>query len=235
MRVGFLVAAALSFLAVIATFSRGGFLAGTTGLFTFAILQKHRLRWFGAMAVALVIVVSVALPDGYRDRLNTPYDQDKSSLGRLHYWRVALDMSMALPLGVGIQHFNEVYDLYDPSDDGFGTSRSVHNSHLQILTESGFLGFAAWLFLLFYSIVLSLLVRRRAKALPGDHVNRALYRSLGGGLAAVFVAFTVGGTFTAIGWNDLTWCLFSVVAALDRVSRADVQMATRTIECAKAA
>jgi O-antigen ligase len=137
-------------------------------------------------------------------------------------------MSAEFPLGVGIQNFNNVFDRFDESGGAaFGTGRSVHNSHLQVLTEAGVFGFAVWLFLLVYSLILG--VRTRRRALKGQGPNRQLYGALAEGITAAFVAFIVGGTFTAIAWNDFIWCLFAILAALDRLSRAESQLAAAVV------
>jgi hypothetical protein len=45
------------------------------------------------------------------------------------------------------------------------------------------------------------------------------------GMILSLVAFLVGGAFIALSLNDLTWYTFSFVAALDRLSRHNVQFA----------
>lgn len=223
-RRGFFAAGCLSLLTVVATFSRGGLLAAVAGLLVYGLLRGLSVRWLVAAAVVAVAAVPfITVPEGYTDRLKTieSYQDDASAAGRLYFWTVALEMSADQPLGVGIQNFNNMFDRYDSTGGlAYGTGRSVHNSHLQVLTEAGFFGFAVWIFLLFYSVSLGLRIRRRA--LQSDGPNRLMYVALAEGITAGFIAFIVGGTFTAIAWNDFTWCLFAILAALDRLSRAEV-------------
>ncbi len=224
-RFGLRAAGTLSLLTVIATFSRGGFLAAACGLIVLGLLRGIRLRWhLGAVVVAGALWAFMPLPDGYTDRLKSigTYAEDASASGRLHFWAVALNMSWNQPLGVGVENFNRTYDRYDPSEGGaFGMSRSVHNSHLQVLTEAGFLGFGVWVFMLINAVVLALRVRRRGKS-PGQ-TSGMLYTSMAEGMAAALVAFIVGGSFTAIAWNDFVWCMLAILAALDRVSLREIQ------------
>jgi probable O-glycosylation ligase (exosortase A-associated) len=212
----------LTLLTVIATSSRGGFLAAAAGMLTFALLRKMSLRWLAGMAIASALFYTYApTPEGYADRLRTiqTYEEDESASSRLHFWRVAVDMSQAQPLGVGVQNFNNVFDQYDFLQGQFGKGRSVHSSHLQILTEAGVIGFAAWIFLLLYSVLVGLKVRKRVRTWTGPDAR--LYASLADGLVAAWVAFIIGGTFTAIGWNDFVWTVFGITAALDCVTRAE--------------
>jgi O-antigen ligase len=222
-RLGLAAAGWLCVLAVVATYSRGGSLAVACGLVVYGLLRGLRLRWILAVGVVGVLVWTIIPPpEGYTERMRTigNYQDDESAAGRLYFWSVALVMSWDQPLGVGIQNFNSVYDRYDPSGGAaFGSSRSVHSSHLQVLTEAGMLGFTAWLFMLFYALVLGLRVRRRGRS-PGCP-NGALYTALAEGFTAAVVAFIVGGAFTAIAWSDFVWCVLAIIAALDRVSRAE--------------
>jgi probable O-glycosylation ligase (exosortase A-associated) len=220
---GFNVAGALCIVTCVSTFSRGGFLAVVAGLTVFSLAGGLRIRYLlGAGALAGALYLAMPVPAGYTERLGTirTYQEDESASSRLHFWRVALDMSLANPLGVGIQNFNSVYNRYDFSGGRYGLNRSVHNSHLQILTEAGMLGFAAWLFLLFGSLATLRRVRKRAIAAGGPNVQ--LYVGLSDGLVAAICAYIVGGTFTAVGWSDFLWCTIAVTAALDVVSRSEV-------------
>jgi probable O-glycosylation ligase (exosortase A-associated) len=226
-QLGCTTAGVLSMLTVVATFSRGGFLALLTALFVYTLLRGLRSKWIIAGAAAVIMVVSfVPMPSGYVDRMKTieTYGEDASAENRLHFWRVALDMAADQPLGVGVQNFNSVYDQYDYLDGAYGRSRSVHNSHLQILTEAGFLGFAAWVFLLWFAVVVAFRVRRRAKQV--DLPNAALYAALADGMIAAMAGFVVGATFTAIAWSDFLGAIIGIIAALDLVSSRE---ATSTV------
>ena len=221
-RMGCVAAGVLSLLTVVSTYSRGGFFAAATGLLVYALLRRLRVTWLlGAAAVAAIVLTVTSLPSGYTDRLKTvqTYQEDASASGRLHFWEVALRMSLDQPFGVGVQNFNQVYDRYNFSDGEFGSSRSVHNSHLQVLTEAGFLGFAVWTFLFVYTFAIGFRIRRRSRQMPNGH----LYTGLAEGLIAAFAAFIVGATFTAIAWNDFVICMIAFMAATDRVSLSAVE------------
>jgi probable O-glycosylation ligase (exosortase A-associated) len=228
--VAFTVAGGLSVLTVIATFSRGGFLAITVGLVVYALVRRVPIGWIAGAACAAGLLFTLApLPEGYTDRLETiqTYKDDESASSRLHFWRVALDISSEQPLGVGIQNFNHVFDRYDYLHGRFGQGRSVHNSHLQVLTEAGVFGFIVWVAAIAYTIVLGFRIRARGRLMT--NADGAMFVAIADGQLAAFTAFIVGGTFTAIGWNDFVWCLFGMTAALDRVSWEQSQVA---VQCA---
>jgi O-antigen ligase len=144
---------------------------------------------------------------------------ERSALGRLHFWQVALDMVADHPMGVGLFNFEAAYDQYDFTNGRYGRNRSVHSSHFQVLAETGYLGMFAWTSLLVYSFASLLRIRRRASYpdLAPDDAN--LFLCAANGLIASLAAFVVGGSFVAMALNDLTWLLFAMVASLDLISR----------------
>jgi len=216
----------LSCLTVVGTFERSGFLALVTVVLAYSLLQPKRGRALVVAAVvALIAVAVIPVPKGYADRMRTirTYEEvgDASALGRLHFWQVAWDMALDKPLGIGLRNYEPLYDSYDFSNGLYGRERAVHNSHLQILAENGFAGFGVWLFLLGYSYLLLIRVRRRSSRGSCPNGSNRFYLTTSNGLIASQTAFVVGGTFLSAAHNDLTWYSFGLVAALDLLQRAE--------------
>jgi probable O-glycosylation ligase (exosortase A-associated) len=214
----------LSAMTVVSTFSRGGLLALAAGTLAFVAVQRQRIRAAVFVAVALLVLyATVPLPAGYTDRIATieSYGEggDVSAISRLHFWRVALNMAAHQPLGVGLFNFPSNYDRYDTSSGEYGSERAVHNSHLQVLTETGVIGAAAYVFLFAWSAVLVARVRTQSldpRLAPSDS---RLLLTAANALFASMAAFLVGGTFVSMALNDVTWITFALIAALDRVSQ----------------
>jgi O-antigen ligase len=228
-----LAAIPLSCLTVIGTFERGAFIALMVSLLTYILLQKRRI----AALVASALVVSIALlivpkPEGYTERLATirTYEEvgDRSAMGRLYFWSVAIRMVIANPLGIGLRNFEPLYDQYDTTDGLYGHERAVHNSHLQVLAENGFLGFAAWLFLFGYSYKVLFRVRKIAadERMPSDASR--FYFTVANAFIVSQTAFFVSGSFYSAAHNDLTWYNFGFVAALDILARIEHQAVDNT-------
>jgi len=233
LRAAFFAAAPLSAFAVIGTFSRGGFLALVSAGLTLALLHRRKFRAFLlAVVVAVPVAAFMASQEGYLDRLRTiqTYEEtnESSALSRLHFWRVAVAMAMDHPLGVGLFNFESAYDSYDRTYGAFGSHRSVHSSHFQVLAETGFLGLAAFEGLLLYSIVCALRIRRRSYTPNLDPADAQLFLSAANGLIASTTAFVIGGAFVAMALNDLTWMLLSMVASLDLISARACEQAAST-------
>lgn len=97
------------------------------------------------------------------DRLGSMVDleRDESARARFAIWINTLGMVRDHPLlGVGIGNFQFNYPLYahrvvkDPSFSAEVTAKEAHNDYVQLLAESGILGFGAFLW------ILTLLARR---------------------------------------------------------------------------
>jgi probable O-glycosylation ligase (exosortase A-associated) len=223
-RRGFLVAVPLSLFGLVSTYSRGGFLALLACGLVFLLLQRRRLLYLTiAVTAASLLLLIVPIPKGYIDRIQTieSYEEvgDASALGRLYFWGLAVNMALDHPLGIGLKNFESAFDQYDTTNSQYGHRRSVHNSHMEVLAETGFDGFFIYTGMFVYAFLSLLRVRRRSKA---DHLSagdRVFLRTTADALITSVATFLVGGSFVALALNDLTWLTFALVAALDRISR----------------
>jgi probable O-glycosylation ligase (exosortase A-associated) len=222
---GFLAAVPLSIFMVIGTMSRAGFLAIATAVLIYISLQRSRL--VPLVTVTLVVLLAlpfVPTPEGYFDRLNTirTYDeeQESSALSRLHFWQVAVRMVAAHPLGVGMRNYEKAYDNFDFSGGQYGSGRSVHSSHFQVLSELGYAGAFVWVSLFVCAFVVANRTRAFGKRpdLPPDEAR--FYLTTANALMVSMAAFLVGGAFIALALNDITWYTFAAVAATHRLVNA---------------
>jgi putative inorganic carbon (hco3(-)) transporter len=222
-RRAFFLSVPLAAFTVVSLFSRGAAVAMAASALVYVLLQERRLVYVLGLAAFLTAAIA-ALPfqARYLERLQTigSYEeiQDNSALGRLHFWQVAIDMVRENPLGVGLFNFQPAYDHYDSSGGAYGTERSVHSSHFQVLAETGFAGAALWCVMFVVAIWKSLRVRNRARQLPEQSEDRHFLFTMANALLVSMVGFLVGGAFLALALNDLTWLTFALVAALDRLS-----------------
>jgi len=207
-------------MSVIFTFSRGAFLALIVSLFAFALLQKRTtLALVGLALAGLIGAAVVPVSREYLDRVSTirTYEEvgDDSALGRLHFWRVAINMAKDNPTGVGLRNYEAAYDRYDFLQGRFGNGRAVHSSYFQVLAETGFAGLAIYVAL--FGFAAATLLRIRRAKYPSDD-ERRFFRSSANALLCSMIAFMVGGAFLSLALNDLSWLTFALVAALDRLS-----------------
>jgi len=219
------LAVQLSTLTLIGTFSRGGLLALAAGALALLLVQRRRVLTVAATAVALALAaLFVRLPEGYSSRMQTitTYEEegDVSALSRLHFWRVALDMAKANPTGVGLKNYIERYDEFDDLDGAYGTARSVHSSHLEVLAETGFAGATIWASMFVYAFLTCLKMKHRTTASRFSRETARFFDTSANALLASMTAFLVGGAFIELALNDLTWLTFGMVTSLQLLHKA---------------
>ncbi len=222
-RRGALLAIPLSVGTIVATFSRGGLLGLSVCVLVYVMFQRRRMAMLTAMAAVLIpAVIWIGLPEGYLDRMQTirTYQQvdETSAVSRLHFWEVAVAMARARPFGVGLRQYEEAYDRFDFSNGQYGEYRSVHSSHLQVLAELGYAGAAVWAGLLGYAAFAAFRIRQRAKRKNLAPDVSWFLTTYANAFLASMAGFVVGGAFIALALNDITWYVFALVAALDRLS-----------------
>ena len=205
----------------LSTFSRGGFLAcGALGVH---YLLRTRHKFIGIVALTtLCLLLGGVLSDAYWSRVGTiatatettENPDEDSSGGRLHFWRVAIDMANDMPLtGVGHRAYEVMYDRYDTSDGEYGQHRAVHSSWFGVLAELGYPGL-----LIFVLIVINaLIVCRRARRLADRHPELANLAHYGVAIEGALVVFVVGGTFVHFQYVEMLWHMFAFSAVIERL------------------
>ena len=222
----------LRFLAVgvvlraLTTYSRAGFLTGCVLAVAHAFRNGGR-RKVHALA-GLVVVVSIVLavlPQEYWDRMDTinTWREDASASGRVHFWRVAVEMGDTHPFtGVGFTSFRMAYDKYDFSRGAFGAGRDCHSSWFGVLAELGYVG------LVLFVLVLgsAFLACRRVCALARANSQNEELQEIGQYAAALrlsLIAFFVGGSFVSIYHNEMMWHLVALSMVVEVLARKSVE------------
>ena len=188
-----LAAFAFAIVAIFATGSRGGLIAGVVMIAAaFALMRRQRLRVGVIVVVGLAVgAVWVSSSDSTLSRLR---DFNTSGTGRVDLWTVALRMWEDHPIaGVGFMNFPTVSRDYVLQPGQIGTEfiindpKETHNAYLGKLAENGVVGLA-----LFLAVAIALIratwqaVRRLEEA---GELDATLTRAIGiaqiGALAAL--------------------------------------------------
>lgn len=214
-----LAALVLSVAAVIATFSRAGFITlAVIGVAAFGAMVRR-----GALGTAVVIVFMalgafVLIPDQYFSRLatitNIEADTTGSAQGRWDDYFVSMEYIRQHPLtGAGLGQ-----DLLAlNATRGHATWRSVHNAYLQAAVDLGIPGLALLSGLLLASFANARRVRRRAMRMPA-------LRDLGvmaSGVNLSLLAFSVAAFFHPIAYQFYFFCLAGLAVALVNACRSE--------------
>ncbi len=138
---------------VILTYSRSGFIGLAAGIAGILFLQKRKTK----LIIALVVLALLILPrlsEKYTNRIDTieNYEEDVSAMGRVATNYAAINMFKQNPImGVGAGNFNNVFLAYTPPEylKWVEEGKSIHNIMLQVASETGLLGLAFFLPLVF--------------------------------------------------------------------------------------
>ncbi len=174
-------ATALIAAALLASWSRGGWLGAVAGVGVVIVARSRRAAILAGVAVLLLLLavllgsVSAAqLPQPITARLQeipaffgagNPLGQEVNDdnfavIERLAHWKAAERMFTAAPLlGVGPGNYAAAYDIYRlPAwTEPLG---HAHNIYLNVLAESGIIGFAG--FVVLWSVSVAFVLRRRS-------------------------------------------------------------------------
>lgn len=212
-------------LALLLTFSRGGWVGLAVAALVFAVFYDRRLA--AVLLIGALLVVSV--PAGQNlvlPRLRSIVSpNDSSSIYRMAVWRETADMIADFwPSGVGLGHraYMTAYPQY--MHDRTKRPFHAHNSYLQLLAETGVLGLLAFAWLVWRLFRSSLACLRAVARRPvGDPYARPLRALLAGGLAALAGALVHGLVEPLLYIPRVTftfWFLAGIVLCLAKVCPA---------------
>src|SRR5262249_46848070 len=128
--------------ALVLTASRGGFASFLVELLMAAVYLTRRSssrKWL-LLAGLVVVGLGILMFFGF---IRSPWVQeDESAAMRLLFWGFASTLFLSSPVvGVGYGNFRALYDIPGVASGIF----DVHNLYLQLLAETGLIGFAAFL------------------------------------------------------------------------------------------
>jgi O-antigen ligase len=235
--------AVLLAVAVVVSFSRGGFLGlAAGGLYCF-IASRHKLRDLALLLVAALAFVGLA-PQSYLDELETIVSgsQQGTAESRRFLWTTATRMWQQNPvLGVGGLNFSWQVGRYQPRDDFLSpayqerdwSGTTTHSLYYQMLAEQGTVGMAllAAMVLLHFRTLWRL--RRDLRRIPGLHPDVIREADLyGGGLGGAMFAFLVSGAFISVAYYPYHFYFAGMAVGLDAALRRE---AARHLEAAAGA
>jgi probable O-glycosylation ligase (exosortase A-associated) len=204
---GLLSAQILSVLAVLATYSRAGFLALSMVLLIMALKSRRKVIYSALLAIAIVMLISF-MPVEWADRMHTieTYQQDASALGRINAWWFAYNLANDRPFtGGGFNCFTpKLFRTYAPEPNNH---HDAHSIYFQLLGEQGYPG-------LFLFLTLGLLTWRTGSWIV-RHARERTSLLWAGDLAAMcqvsLIGYAVGGSFAGLAYFDLPYHIMAIV------------------------
>ena len=203
----YLAAAGLMVGAVIATFSRGGFLGLVAVALTLAWKFGRKNRPLVVIASVIVVVAVMALAPGeYSARLSTIWGGDalgSSSARQEIFWRSVLVAARYPIFGVGIGnfHFRSIHEQVS------------HNSYTQVAAELGLAAFVIYVLFLIYP--LKRLRKIERACVEVKEADKFYYLSVG--LQASIIGYMVGSFFASVAFLWYVYYLIAFAICLRRL------------------
>ncbi|MDR0787712.1 MAG: O-antigen ligase family protein [Gemmatimonadota bacterium] len=207
--------------------SRGGFLGllavGLYLLFQFSAVRKPtRFAAVGVIAVLMMTLAGNQFWGTMGTLLNLQGDYNmQGENGRKAVWLRGIDYMMQRPVtGVGFQAFPTAEGTISAHADrqmyGLGVKWSAaHNSFIQIGAELGISGLVAFLVLLGYAVFTAQRLGQRRNP-DGSVPDEAVMAQ---GLVGAVIAYGVCGFFLSQAYACVSFMLFAMIVALDKVCR----------------
>ena len=193
--------AAVGAVALMYTFSRGGYIGFLAGMLTLGVLKK---RVYLVAVVMLLLTWGLILPASVQERINMTYSKDagleSSAHSRMELWQDAGQLILDNPVfGTGFATYRFMGRV--------GDLRDTHNFYVKMLVETGIIGLV---------IVLVLMAKM-------TWLSRSLYRQedpffkgVGLGLLALCAVMVVvnlfGDRWTYIEINGVLWVMLGMAA-----------------------
>jgi O-antigen ligase len=193
---------------VIATFSRGGFLALviSLGVLIWKLARRSRLL-LGIVGATLIVLFIVVAPAGYGARVSTT--KDDSAIARLDDLKRSLVLAIRHPVfGVGMDN----YILFS------NVNKATHNAYTQVASE---MGIAATVFYVLFMIA-PLKRLRNIERESVDTKSRRRFYYLAIGLQASLVAYMVASFFASVAYLWYVYYLVAYSVCLRRIYQAAI-------------
>ena len=201
----------MSIVAIIFTYSRGGFLA--LGIVSVLLMIKAKYKSLAVITVALGSILAIWLvPSQWGDRMNTiqAYEQDGSAMGRINAWRMAWNLALDRPLiGGGFEAFTpQMFRKYAPEPDNV---HDAHSNYFEMLGEQGFIGLGLYLLLIASCIIRLRFFKSRVRNDPALQWAQ-YYPDM---LQVSILAYVVGGAFLGRAYFDMFYQLVGAIVILN--------------------
>jgi O-antigen ligase len=224
-------------IAIVVSFSRGGFV-GLVALVIYGVLvSPHRIRNLALLAVAALVFYASVTPS-YRAEVASIFENKEHDTGeaRVFLWRTAWTMYLDHPVvGVGVGNFNWNTGRYQlRAKTGRFASReyierdwtmaAVHSLYFTILSETGTIGSLLALGMIYEHFATIRRTRKfvagHASASPRVRRETTLY---GVGLSMAMVGFLTAGAFLSVAYYPYFWMLSGLSVAWERATRAEIE------------
>ncbi len=215
----------LNIIAIIGTYSRGGFIGLMILGMAFWWTSKRKLL-YGTIAAIIIPLFFAFAPGEWKERqstVKTAAAEDGSFIGRLWAWKISTLIAMDYPLTGGGFHAvkdRPLWRYYAPMTPDFGpiptppipddlAPKAAHNIYMQVLGDHGFGG------LFIFMMILLMTLRTNAKNRRWAHDHGELWLVyLSRALTLTLVGYCITGGNVSLAYFDLFYTVVGLVCAI---------------------
>ena len=225
LKIGLILLIILNVIAIVGTYSRGGFIGLAVLAFAMWLKSKRKLAIAFVALISLPIIFASA-PSQWIERqstIETAATSDGSFIGRLWAWKIATLIAIDNQItGGGFKATTDpiLWATYAPETSNFGfidtpaipirkTAIAAHNIYFQVLASAGFVG----LFIFLAMLLTTLLscrkitkIRNKASVFWQGNLAKAIFLS--------FIAYGITGLNVSLAYFELVYCLIGITAVL---------------------
>jgi probable O-glycosylation ligase (exosortase A-associated) len=227
-RIGIIGGMVLVAIAVLGTFSRGGLLAIAAMGGWLWLKSRHKLV-IAVLAILLIPPVLQFMPERWHARMSSieNYQEDNSSMQRLHAWSTAWNLARDRPFtGAGFDCFTPAMFARWGTPEKYGQQPGHwHDSHsiwFRVLAEHGFIGLG--LYLLFWFAVWR--TGTRVIKLSRYRPDLKWAKELASMCQVSLIGFWAGGTFINIQYWDYPFVIAAILVLTQVVTQRSPAEAT---------
>ena len=215
-------------LAIIVSFSRGGFVGLITiGFIAWLYSTKKLLTTI--IFVIMIVGMFVMVDKAYWAEISTVTDlSENTAYERIESWKAAWRMFLDNPFGVGGHNFEVRFPEYQ--GDNFERNmwgRVSHSLWFTLLSELGIIGVCIF-FLLLYENVKDIFWLKRQNFESMPKVDQVFFHYLGIGFLTSLVGFFVTATFLSVLYYAHYWYMTALIVATVKVAKMNCQCSQRS-------
>lgn len=225
LRLGSRISMGFCLLSILASYSRGAFVALAAMVLWLWRHTRHKL--ISAVVIGGTLAGAVTfMPSDWVARISSiqNYEQDASAEGRLQIWATAIKIAVSRPLtggGFFAPYVQSVVDVYAPGSQ----ARAVHSIWLEVLGENGFPAFFTWIALMLVGLANCRFIIRRTKDVP----ELRWANDLGHMSIVAILGYAVGGSFLSLPYWDFYYTLLVLIACVRRITVQELALMGKTV------
>jgi len=225
LRLGLIGLLLLNILAIVGTYSRGGFIGLAILGFAFWLKSKRKFAW-AFLAIILIPSLYQLAPADWRERqgtIATAAEEDSSFIGRLWAWKVSTMIALDRPFtggGFGAVQEWTLWSEYASQTPNFPpvatppippnqSPKAAHNIYFQVLGDHGFVG----LFIFLMLLLLAWQSNRKSVRVARSY-DVHWYQHLAGALTLSLIGYGVTGANVSLAYFDLFYAILGLISVM---------------------